>query len=126
MGKSISTLIVDDDSLMRSYLRTILNECGVTDIDEAGNGDVALRHLQDKQPQLVLLDINLPGTNGIDVLKGIHIDYPQMHVIMISAELTSDRAKDCLNHGAKGFIVKPFNAAVVISTIEKVVGKLSG
>jgi two-component system, chemotaxis family, chemotaxis protein CheY len=126
MNQSISALIVDDDSMMRSYLRTILNESGIVEIEETGSGEAALRNLQQKVPQLLLLDINLPDKNGIDVLKEVRIDYPKLHVIMISGELTSERAKDCLEYGAKGFIVKPFNAAVVLRYIEKVVGKLPG
>ncbi len=120
MSKSLRVLIVDDDSLIREMLRLILVEGGFTISGEAGDGAEARRQLKDNSPEVVLLDIVLPGEDsGLDLLRIIKKDYPEIHVIMVSGEPSSERVQTAISSGARGFIVKPFNAQNVMSAFKR-------
>ncbi|MFV2060374.1 MAG: response regulator [Gammaproteobacteria bacterium] len=121
MAQSLKVLIVDDDSLIREMLRLILSESGLTVSGEAGDGATTRRLLAENPPHLVLLDIVLPGENGLELLSFIKKEYPEIHVIMISGEPSSKRVQSAISSGARGFIVKPFNAQNVMSAIKRLI-----
>lgn len=101
-------LIVDDALFMRSMLRKILTEMGVSVILEAEDGERACQICREEKPDLVLLDITMPKLNGIETLKLIKSENPDIHVIMCSAMGQESIIIDALHNGADDFIVKPF------------------
>lgn len=111
-------VIVDDESLMRSVLKNLLQSAGHVVIGEAVNGEAALELCVKQQPDLVLLDINMPGADGLQVLRSIRKEFPTIKVIMVSAYGSMDRVSSAISAGAVGFVVKPFNAANVLKQIE--------
>jgi DNA-binding NtrC family response regulator len=117
----LSVLIVDDDDMMRAYLRLMLRQAGVERIDEAGTAEKTLKVVTHRPPDVVFLDINLPDRDGIDLLESIKSDRPGCQVIMVSGEATKDRVDKAIDKGAADFIAKPFNASVVESKVKKVV-----
>ncbi len=120
MSKTLNVLIIDDDSLIREMLRLILTEGGFTICGEAGDAAETRRQLKYNPPDVVLLDIVIPGEdNGLDLLRFIKKDYPEIHVIMISGEPSSKRVQTAISSGARGFIVKPFNAQNVMSAVKR-------
>lgn len=112
-------VIVDDESLMRSVLKTLLQGAGHVVAGEASNGVAALELCVKQQPDLVLLDINMPGADGLRVLRAIRKEFPAIKVIMVSAHGSMDRVSSAISAGAVGFVVKPFNAASVLKQIER-------
>ena len=68
--KEITVMIVDDDDLVRAYLRIMLRDLGVLNIQEAGTGEKALREMKLKQINLIFLDINLPDVDGVEFFQG--------------------------------------------------------
>lgn len=110
MVNPIKVLVVDDDALSRKILRTLLER--EADIQVAGvarDGESALRRIEELDPDLVTLDVEMPGMNGIDVLKEVRRRWPDMPVIMYSA-LTEDGASvtlDALSLGASDYVTKP-------------------
>jgi two-component system chemotaxis response regulator CheY len=110
-------LIVDDDNLIRMYLRTMVGNLDIQNIYEASNGEKAINLAEEYQPGLVLLDINLPDCDGIDLLERLHTIIPESKILMVSSEATVDRIKTAQAKGSIGFIVKPFNAEVVLQKI---------
>lgn len=110
-------LIIDDDNLIRMYLKTMLADLEISDIYEAGNGEKAINLAERYQPGLVLLDINLPDCDGLDLLAKLRDIIPDSKILMVSSEATLDRIKMAKERGSIGFIVKPFNAAVVLQKI---------
>lgn len=112
-------VIVDDEGLMRSVLKSMLKDAGYQVVGEATNGASALTHCANLTPDLVLLDINMPGSNGLDVLQDICQKYPQIKVIMVSAHGSSDKVNAAISAGAVGFVVKPFNATAVLKQVER-------
>ena len=121
--KNPRILIIDDDDMIRSFLRLMLASEDFDQIEEAGSGEEARKILKLRPAQIILLDINLPDADGVELLKEIRKAYPDCHVIMVSAEGTMDRVKTAISHGAEGFIVKPINAENVFNQIHSIIDK---
>ncbi len=102
-------LIVDDFSNMRLLLASMLRQLGFTDIDEAVHGDHALKLFNQRRHPLVYLDINMPGRNGIEVLKQIMALAPTTYAIMQTGERESEAVNASIEAGARGYVVKPYN-----------------
>lgn len=117
MNKKPSVLVVDDDSMLRDVLKAILRADDYEIAGEASNGEAALMACRKLSPGVVLLDINMPGIDGLEVLHAIRRDFPSIKVIMVSAEATIDRVQEAIDGGALGFVVKPFNGGRVLDDI---------
>jgi YesN/AraC family two-component response regulator len=117
--KTYSVLIADDDPLIRQVLRLLLRGSEYDVIGEAANGDAALAMVQSLQPDFVLLDIKMPGLDGLDVLKRLRDMMMSAHIIIVSADSTSDKVQRAVAYGADGYIIKPFNAGVVLDAFER-------
>jgi len=103
----MNILITDDHANVRRGLRELLADAfsGVR-FSEAGNGDEVLAQLVISQPDVLLLDINMPGRSGFEVLKDVKHIYPQLPVIMVSVQTESQYALRCLRAGAAAYINK--------------------
>ncbi|MEH6459075.1 response regulator [Chitinimonas sp. JJ19] len=117
-GNKPTFYVIDDDSVLRSLIRGILTDAGLDHAGAAGSGEEGLKGCQDKQPDLVLLDINLPGSSGMDVLATLKRMKRSPRIIMISSEATLPRVKSAMSLGAAGFVVKPFTAAKLIAAVD--------
>jgi DNA-binding NarL/FixJ family response regulator len=113
-------IIVDDDSIMREVLRALLNAADIAVVGEAGHRDKLEALLRRQRPHVVLLDINLPGQNGLELLEWLRATHPQIKVVMISADATAANVQTAMQKGAAGFIVKPFATRTVLESIERV------
>lgn len=112
MGNGI--LIVDDASMMRMMIKEILTKNGYKIAGEACNVQEALKMYEMLKPDLVTMDIIMPGINGIEGVKAIRRIDPGANVIMCSSKSQREMVLDAIQAGAKGFIVKPFRARQVI------------
>ena len=101
-------LIVDDEKVVRKLLMSSLSSNGYTCF-EAGNAEEALEQLKNHAVSIALLDINMPGKSGVELLSEVIARYPDIAVIMISAVASSDIAISCMRQGAYDYIIKPFN-----------------
>jgi two-component system chemotaxis response regulator CheY len=115
-----TVLIVDDDPMIRQVLRLMLREAGFTLVGEAADGDEGLAACVRYKPDVVCLDINMPGSDGLSTLQKIKTDMPGTIVIMVTGDASAAVVRDAIAKGAAGYIVKPFNAAKVIGSIEAV------
>ena len=115
-------LIVDDEPLNLDLLEQELSDLGYT-VDKADSGKAALQKLAAKPADLVLLDYQMPGMNGIEVLSEIKKNDPSLPVIIITAYGTIERAVAAIKCGADDFITKPFDpehlAVVVKKALER-------
>ncbi len=116
-------LIADDDSIMRELLKGILRTAGHTIVGEASNGEQAIAMVEKTSPEVLCLDIRMPKMDGMQCLEALKASTPQLIIIMISGEATLQVVQESLSKGAGGFIVKPFNAAKVLDTIQRVCAK---
>ncbi len=108
----IKILVIDDEKNIRLTLRDILEDDG-HNVIEAGSGEDGLELLKNENVDLVLLDVRLPGMDGIEVLKGIRKLDETLDVIMISGHATVGTAVDALRIGAYDFLEKPLSLARV-------------
>ena len=119
-------LIVDDSAFMRTILKDLIPSskwAGAT-ILEAENGDDAVTISQAEQPDLILLDVVMPGKDGIEVLKEIGGGMPSVVIVSsMGQENVIDQAKTL---GAKDYIVKPFDARMVVDSLNKLYPETEG
>lgn len=114
-------VIVADDSLtMRGLLRKILENLGMQVVGEAPEGALAAELVAQHAPDMVCLDVEMPGTDGIEALRRIHAANPATHVIMVTSAADAHIVREAILLGAKGYILKPLQP----EQIAKAVGKL--
>jgi two-component system, NarL family, invasion response regulator UvrY len=114
-------LIADDHAVVRRGLREILAEAFPgSAFDEAGNGDQVLGHLAKSQYAILVLDINMPGRSGLDVLRDVKHDYPQLPVIILSVQPEDQYAMRCLRAGASGYLNKDSAPEELAQAIKKI------
>ena len=118
--KCISIVIVDDNDMMRSILRSMLRGDVFEVIGEARNGVLAVEMAGRLKPDIVCLDVIMPEKNGLDALCEIKVARPETEVVMITSNADPETVQESIQNGASGFIIKPFNAARVLDTLEKV------
>jgi DNA-binding NarL/FixJ family response regulator len=103
----MNVLIADDHANVRRGLREILDDAFQdTRFSEASNGAEVLAQLVSSRADLLLLDINMPGRNGLEVLKEVKCIYPLLHVIMVSVQPEDQYSVRCLLAGAAAYINK--------------------
>jgi phosphoserine phosphatase RsbU/P len=114
-------LIVDDDALSRKILAQLLTTAGYK-CQVCEDGTEAMKVIHDKPPSLLLLDFDMPGANGAEVLKQLRSDQhqavAQVPTIMLTAHGSEESEVSCLQAGADDFVTKPVNAAVLRARIE--------
>jgi len=117
----MNILIADDHANVRRGLREILVDAfsGVH-FSEAANGDEVLIQLVKSQPDVLLLDINMPGRSGFEVLKDVKHTYPLVPVIMVSVQAESQYALRCLQAGASEYINKNSASEELVPAIRKI------
>ena len=119
MISSPKILIVDDNDLMRTLLRGILRSEDYPTVSEARNGIVALDAIAKDKPDIVFLDVIMQEMDGIETLQNIKERYPDIAVIMITGNPSKENVEESIQSGASGFIVKPFNSAKVLNTLDR-------
>lgn len=118
---SEKALIVDDSATMRSTLNAILVSADIEVVGLLPNGIKLLQTIAQSSPGIVCLDYNLPGINGLELLKSIVSKYPQVAVVMITGEQDPDFRNAAAEAGAAGFIQKPFSQVEVVKELKSVV-----
>jgi two-component system response regulator AtoC len=113
---SFAVLIVDDEALTLRTLGRALGDEGF-EVFLAMSGEEALKVLSDEHPDLALLDVVLPGINGIGVLRQVKVASPATIVLMMSAYHMVDRAVEAMKLGAYDYLIKPFHIEDMVSTI---------
>ncbi|MCJ8166655.1 response regulator [Pontibacter sp. E15-1] len=116
-------LIVDDSFYMRTMLKNMLTDAGYEVVGEAPNGQTALELAKETTPDLITLDVILPDNTGLDVLKGIKADQPDMKVIIVSAVGQEVIVNEAMEYGAKAYIVKPFSEEKVLEVVSQVLSE---
>ena len=114
-------LIADDHANVRRGLREILVDAfSGAHFSEASNGDEVLAQLVDSQPDILLLDINMPGRSGFEVLKDVKHIYSHVPVIMVSVQSESQYALRCLRAGASEYVNKNSASEELVPAIKKI------
>jgi DNA-binding NarL/FixJ family response regulator len=114
-------LIADDNANVRRGLREILFDSFLgTQFTEASNGEDVMTQLVESQPDVLLLDINMPGRSGFEVLIDIKLIYPLLSVIMVSVQPEAQYALRCLRAGAAEYVNKNNASEELAPAIRKI------
>ena len=126
MDKNMKILVVDDFSTMRRIIKNLLKDLGFSNIQEADDGSTALPMLQQGDFDFVVIDWNMPGMQGIDLLRAIRADDSLKHlpVLMVTAEAKKEQIVAAAQAGVNGYVVKPFTAATLKEKLEKIFERL--
>ncbi len=121
MGALIKIILVDDHPMMRDGLRyAIQTQPDMKVVAEAGNGVAALDVVGQHKPDLILMDISMPGANGIDVSLQIRSLYPQIKIIILSGLADEGYVSQTIKAGLNGYMLKANAATELISAIRAV------
>src|SRR5690606_38000983 len=121
-----SVLIVDDHPSLRLVIRQQLSQMlGVTQIIEANNGQDAVRLVRESQPRLVILDLDLPRRNGLEIIPRMKQAKPDTRILVISAQNPSLYAPRVKAAGAQGYISKTLEVSEIVRAIETVLAGYS-
>ncbi len=119
-------LVVDDEKGVRHSFRKILGRCGY-DVITAENGTEAVEKAGSENPDLVIMDVTMPGMDGLETLRRLKSGNHSLTVIMMTAYSTSERAITAMKYGAYDYLTKPFDNDALISLVRKAImdGKMS-
>ncbi|MDN5370607.1 MAG: two-component system, chemotaxis family, chemotaxis protein CheY [Shewanella sp.] len=119
-------LIVDDFSTMRRIIKNLLRDLGFNNTQEADDGSTALPMLQKGDFDFVVTDWNMPGMQGIDLLRAIRADenLKNIPVLMVTAEAKREQIIAAAQAGVNGYVVKPFTAATLKEKLDKIFERL--
>ncbi len=111
MSQTIRVMIAEDHALVRAGLCALIrNVDGIEIVAEAGDGQDALRLISEQRPHVALLDITMPGLNGLDVLVRVKQEYPDVRVIILSMHANEEYVQHALRAGATGYVLKDSSA----------------
>ena len=126
MDKNMKILIVDDFSTMRRIIKNLLRDLGFNNTSEADDGNSALPMLQAGAFDFLVTDWNMPGMQGIDLLKAVRADakLAKLPVLMVTAESKREQIVEAAQAGVSGYVVKPFTAIILKEKIDKIFERL--
>jgi DNA-binding NarL/FixJ family response regulator len=116
----LRVLLVEDFEPFRRFIWTTLQKTELQIIAEVSDGLEAVRKAQELQPDLILLDIGLPGLNGIEAARRIRTLSPQSSILFVSQESSADVIEEAMNSGALGYVVKTQAASDLLAAVEAV------
>ena len=115
---SIKVLIADDHVFYREGVRAFLeNAPDITVVGEAGNGDEAITKANELQPQVILMDLKMPGTNGIEATRRVHETNPNIGVLVLTMFDDDDSVFAAMRAGARGYLLKDADKDEVVRAI---------
>lgn len=128
MDNKMKILIVDDFSTMRRIIKNLLRDLGYTNTQEADDGLTALPMLKGGDFDFLVTDWNMPGMQGIDLLKEVRADakLASLPVLMVTAEQKREQIVEAAQAGVNGYIVKPFTAQTLKEKIDKIFERIEG
>src|SRR5579864_5608213 len=115
-------LVIDDEADMRFAVRMLLERSGHS-VMEAENGEDALAKIDEGKPDLVLLDMRLPGMDGIQILQKVREKQKDLPIIMVTGYGNVELAEQALKLGADHYLSKPFHNKELIDVIQQVLEK---
>ncbi len=122
MAKNI--LIVDDSGVMRKIVQRSLRQAGLNigTVFEGGDGKEGLAVFGEKNPDLILSDINMPNMDGLEFIRHVRAQNSTVPIIMITTEGGEDKVQEALQIGANGYVKKPFTPDQLQKTLGPILG----
>jgi len=122
LNKSKHVFLIDDDASIRKAISRILNEQGYL-VEEYTNGESFLENLRERSPAVILLDMEMPGINGIEIQNRLILRGIKTPIIFVSGHSHQQQIVDSMKYGAMDFIFKPFQLDDLLLVISKAIQK---
>ena len=116
-------LLVDDEPHIRQFIGQLLRRTGTPRLLEAGSGEEALETSRRERPDLILLDINMPGLTGIETLGLLRAADPECLVVMLSSLASRQMVEEALALGAAGYIRKDTPKDEILATLTEIIAR---
>lgn len=126
-ASAINAVIVDDQLTMRALIRSTLQQLGVQNVRDAGDGEEALVRLSEKPANLIISDFNMPKMDGLGLLRAVRANPATQKTafIMLTGRADKDLVQRAAQFGANNYLVKPFTPQSLREKIEQVFGALT-
>jgi two-component system chemotaxis response regulator CheY len=121
--KDMTVIVADDDAITRGLLCAVLRGVGMLVQDEARDGGRALALTQKLRPNVLCLDIEMPGVSGLEALQKLRETDKNTIVLMITGATTGDNVRAAIAGGADGVIAKPFSAGKLVSEMQRALAR---
>jgi DNA-binding NarL/FixJ family response regulator len=118
----VQILVVDDNPSVRHYLRSILEQHATWQCDEARNGEETLERVRKAQPDVILLDFQMPDLNGLDVAREIGHSFPRIPILMVTVHMTKQLAAAAQAVGIRGACAKS-DVGSIVDAVEALLQK---
>ena len=117
----IRVLIVDDHEIVRQGIRAILGESeDIEVVGEASNGQAAIKQAEDKNPDVILMDLIMPGMDGVEAIRSITNQQPEVRILVITTYSGDDMVFPAIKAGADGYLLKDAGAGQLVQAIRQV------
>jgi DNA-binding NarL/FixJ family response regulator len=116
--EKLRVVLVDDHPVYRQGLAKLLVECGVDVVAQAGNGVDALKIVEDTAPDVVVMDLNMPGMSGVEVTRRLTERTPASRVLVVSVSAQEDDVTEAILAGASGYVLKDGPVEEVVAGIQ--------
>jgi two-component system invasion response regulator UvrY len=117
----IKVLLADDHSIVRAGLRRIVEESGDMEvIAEAADGREAIRHIRDNRPDVAVIDISMPGLDGLEVVSQLHAHYPDLPILILTMHEEGQYVVRAIQAGAMGYLTKQSAPEQLVKAIRKI------
>lgn len=117
---TLGVVLVDDSEVVRLKLRTVLEEHGIVVLGEASDGETGLRQIDSLEPDVVVMDLKMPGMSGIEATWKLGEISPDTPVMVLTVSAEEDDVTDAIMAGARGYVVKGGSDDEIVSTLRRV------
>lgn len=122
-NKSMKVMLIDDSRTMRNIQKSVLSQLGLTNIEEACDGQDALSKVGAFQPELILVDWNMPNMDGLSFVKAYRQLNKQTPMIMVTTESEKARVIEAIKAGVNNYVIKPFTPDLLAQRIGETLSK---
>jgi DNA-binding NarL/FixJ family response regulator len=116
--EKLRVVLVDDHPVYRQGLAKLLVECGVDVVAQAGNGGDAIRIVEEMAPDVIVMDLNMPGMSGVEVTRRLIERMPASRVLVVSVSAQEDDVTEAILAGASGYVLKDGPVEEVVAGIQ--------
>jgi DNA-binding NarL/FixJ family response regulator len=113
----LRVMLVEDHELVRSAIRRTLTVPGIEVVEEAASAEQALATVMDHRPDVMLVDIDLPGMSGVQLVRELAPRLPEMHIVMLSGSANADEMVAAIRNGASGYLTKDMSPSGLVRAL---------
>ncbi len=121
----MKVMLIDDSKTMRNIQRSVLRQLGIEQVEEACDGQDALSKVGAFQPDLILVDWNMPNMDGLSFIKAFRKQDKTTPLIMVTTEAEKSRVIEAIKAGVNNYLVKPFTPDLLSQRINETISKCS-